>query len=104
MSSDEDVDIIEDEISDDDMQGADQDPEIRYIFASVANVASLKNANTIKVKIIVAEVADSVVKRSVRKLVSPILSKFDLLPEFGMFHSALMIGPCTFVVTNFTDL
>lgn len=24
---------------------------------------------------------------------SPILSKLDLLPEFGLFHSAIMIGP-----------
>jgi hypothetical protein len=50
---------------------------------------SLKNANTIKVKIIVAEVADSMVKKSIRKLVSPVLSKFDLLPEFGMFRKCI---------------
>lgn len=80
--STETVDMIEEEVTDEDIQGAEQDPEI-----------SLSNVNTIKVKIIVAEVADSKVKKSVRKLVSPILSKFDLLPEFGMFHSALMIGP-----------
>jgi len=32
-------------------------------------------------------------EKNFRKLVSPVLSKLDILPEFGMFHSALMIGP-----------
>lgn len=26
-------------------------------------------------------------------MASPILSKLDLLPDFGMFHSSIMIGP-----------
>jgi hypothetical protein len=47
----------------------------------------------VKIKIIVAEVANSAFKKNFRKWVSPVLSKFDMLPEFGMFHSALVIGP-----------
>ncbi|KAL0478810.1 developmentally-regulated protein [Acrasis kona] len=38
-------------------------------------------------------IMDTTVVKTLRKLVSPILSKLDILPEFGMFHSALMIGP-----------
>ena len=40
--------------------------------------------NTIKIKIVVVEVANTKVKKNVRRLISPIMSKFDLFPELGM--------------------
>ena len=47
----------------------------------------------IRIKLVIAEVATSNTRKNVRKLISPFLSKLDLFPEFGMFHSALMVGP-----------
>jgi len=74
---------INDKLTEEELKQIELDPEIQ--------MKNLKNK--IKIKIIVAEVAKSEVTKSFRKLLSPILSKFDVLPEFGMFHSALMIGP-----------
>jgi ribosomal protein L29 len=48
---------------------------------------------TVKVKLVIGEVNRTKSSKTFRQFVSPILAKFDLLPEFGMFHSALMIGP-----------
>eukprot|EP01080_Neovahlkampfia_damariscottae_P009178 gene9178-1266_t len=47
----------------------------------------------VKVKLVIAEVSHTSAGKTFRKLISPVLSKFDVIPEFGMFHSALMIGP-----------
>jgi len=41
----------------------------------------VKLKNKIKVKLIIAEVATSNARKTFRKLVSPFLSAFDLLPE-----------------------
>jgi hypothetical protein len=43
----------------------------------------------IKIKIIITEIIDpkNEIKRGIRKAFSPILSKLNFLPEFGMFHS-----------------
>jgi len=49
--------------------------------------------NNVRIKLVIGEVSHSQTSKTFRELVSPILSKMDLLPEFGMFHSALMIGP-----------
>lgn len=48
---------------------------------------------SVKIKLVIAEVSHTKTGQNFRKMVSPVLSKLDLLPEFGMFHSALMIGP-----------
>jgi len=70
-------------ISEEELKQIELDPDIQ-----------LKNLkNKIKIKLIVAEVANTEITKNFRKLLCPILSKFDVLPEFGMFHSALMIGP-----------
>eukprot|EP01080_Neovahlkampfia_damariscottae_P009179 gene9179-1267_t len=49
--------------------------------------------NKIKIKLVIAEVAQTDMRKNFRQFISPILSTFDLLPEFGMFHSAILIGP-----------
>ena len=48
--------------------------------------------NKIKIKLVIAEVAQNDMRKNFRQFISPILSTFDLLPEFGMFHSAILIG------------
>jgi hypothetical protein len=45
--------------------------------------------NKIKIKLVIAEVAQTDMRKNFRQFISPILSSFDLLPEFGMFHSGL---------------
>jgi hypothetical protein len=50
-------------------------------------------AEKIRIKLLIAETADTTPKRAMRQLVSPLLNTFNVLPELGMFHSALIIGP-----------
>lgn len=47
----------------------------------------------IKIKLIIAEICKSDTQKALRKMLSPILTKLDYQQQFGMFHSALVIGP-----------
>jgi len=47
----------------------------------------------VKIKLIISEVTNSTIRKNFRKLISPILSKLEILPEFGMFHTAIVVGP-----------
>jgi hypothetical protein len=53
----------------------------------------MKVGKKIKIKLVVAEICKSDAQKAVRKMLSPILTKLDLQQQFGMFHSALVIGP-----------
>lgn len=53
-----------------------------------------KIKNKIKIKLIITEITTSKSKKSLRKLISPFTTSLGLSPQFGMFHSALVIGPC----------
>jgi len=57
---------------------------------------SLKNLlfmEKIRIKLLISETAARPSKRAIRQLVSPLLNSLHVLPELGMFHSALIIGP-----------
>lgn len=71
---------VDDEIDFDELEKQDSNPK-----------AQLKDKVTIK--LIVAEIAKSNKEKTVRKLLSPIMSNLDVSPAFGWFHSALVIGP-----------
>jgi hypothetical protein len=47
----------------------------------------------IKAKLVVAEICKSSVQKTLRKMLSPVLTKFDQQQQFGWFHSAFVIGP-----------
>ncbi|KAL9649370.1 hypothetical protein ABK040_016197 [Willaertia magna] len=49
--------------------------------------------NKIKIKLIIAEICKSDTQRALRKMLSPVLTKLDFQQQFGMFHSALVVGP-----------
>lgn len=51
-----------------------------------------KNAR-IKIKLVVSEIMKGSLKKNVRKLLSPIMANYDVLPQFGAFHTALIVGP-----------
>jgi hypothetical protein len=58
------------------------------------DTASQQLKQDIKVKIVVVDQdAKSAFKQNLRKLLSPVLSKIEMVPTMGMFHTALMIGP-----------
>ncbi|KAF0984907.1 hypothetical protein FDP41_000806 [Naegleria fowleri] len=57
---------------------------------------SLLNQDRLRVKIIVSEICDSRGKKAFRQLFSPLLSNTKFLPEMGMFHSAVIVGPWKF--------
>jgi hypothetical protein len=69
-------------LSDEDKRNAQLDPELQKNLKS-----------KVKIKLVIAEVAQTTARKNFRTLISPILSKFDVFPEFGMFHSAIIIGP-----------
>jgi hypothetical protein len=52
--------------------------------------------NSLKIKLVITETSITNNKKIFREIFSPIATKFDLIPKFGMFHSALMIGPWIF--------
>lgn len=54
---------------------------------------SMSNKQNVKVKLVVAEICKSDAQKALRKMLSPILTKMDHQQQFGMFHSALVIGP-----------
>lgn len=55
----------------------------------------------IKIKIIVVDQDQgSTFRKGLRKFLSPIMSSIDVIPQMGMFHSALMIGPWIIEVKN----
>jgi len=48
----------------------------------------------IKIRIVVVDQdAKSAAKQSLKSFLSPVLSKLDVIPKLGMFHSALIVGP-----------
>lgn len=51
------------------------------------------NQKQIKIKLIIAEIAKGDLQKTIRKMLSPVLTKFDHQQQFGMFHSAIVIGP-----------
>lgn len=65
-------------------------------------IPEVKLKNNIKVKLIIAEIAQNQARKTFRKLVSPVLSKLDVLPEFGLFHSFVIYFPVT--TANFDTL
>ncbi|KAL9648865.1 hypothetical protein ABK040_003795 [Willaertia magna] len=47
----------------------------------------------IRIKLLVTETARNSTDRTIRQLLSPVLDTFNVLPEMGMFHTALIVGP-----------
>jgi hypothetical protein len=47
----------------------------------------------IRIKLVIAEICKNNTQKAIRKLLSPILTTFDTQQQFGMFHSALIVGP-----------
>ncbi|KAG2387468.1 hypothetical protein C9374_001800 [Naegleria lovaniensis] len=47
----------------------------------------------IRIKLLVTETARNSTDRTIRQLLSPVLNSFNVLPEMGMFHTALIVGP-----------
>lgn len=70
-------------LTEEELKNAKLDPELQKTLKS-----------KVKVKLVIAEVAQTKTRQNFRELISPILSKLDVLPDFGMFHTALIIGPC----------
>jgi hypothetical protein len=56
-------------------------------------ISKCKVNQKIKVKLIITEIAHEERDRNVRKILSPFASALGLSPRYGMFHSALVVGP-----------
>lgn len=53
----------------------------------------MKVGKTVKIKLVIAEICKSDAQKAIRKMLSPVLTKIDSQQQFGMFHSALVVGP-----------
>jgi hypothetical protein len=49
-----------------------------------------EQGTVVKIKLVITEVAQNVLVKGVRRLVSPIMSKFDLSPELGLFRRSTL--------------
>ncbi|KAG2373290.1 hypothetical protein C9374_012279 [Naegleria lovaniensis] len=53
----------------------------------------IKDEEFLKVKLVVVELHRTAAQRNFRKFLSPVLDTFNVVPQFGLFHSALVVGP-----------
>eukprot|EP01080_Neovahlkampfia_damariscottae_P002776 gene2776-4184_t len=60
----------------------------------------LLSGKSISIKLLIAEIASDQTRKIGRELISPFLSAFKLSPEFGLFHTGLLIGPWILEWTN----
>lgn len=77
---------------DDDFKVEDIDFEVEDVEKE-SQQAHMKIAQSVKIKLVVAEICKSDTQKAIRKMLSPVLTKLDHQQQFGMFHSALVVGP-----------
>jgi hypothetical protein len=77
---------------DDEFGEEEQDLDINKIKEE-SEKKELFVGKTVKVKLVIAEICKSNTQKAIRKMLSPILTTFDNNQQFGMFHSALIVGP-----------
>jgi len=53
----------------------------------------IKDEEFLKVKLVIVELHRTSAQRNFRKFLSPVLDTFNIVPQFGLFHSALVVGP-----------
>ncbi|KAG2377475.1 hypothetical protein C9374_009386 [Naegleria lovaniensis] len=68
-------------------------PEDIEIAERESKLLSTRFKDTIKVKLVIAEIAKNKKERTMRRLLSPIMSSISASPQFGLFHSGVIIGP-----------
>eukprot|EP01080_Neovahlkampfia_damariscottae_P002928 gene2928-4767_t len=49
--------------------------------------------NCIKIKLVLSEATDSAIRKFGNSIMAPVLSKMGWLPEYGLLHPSLIIGP-----------
>jgi hypothetical protein len=47
----------------------------------------------LKIKLVIVEIHNTASTRTMRRMLTPLMDTFGLGPQFGMFHSALVVGP-----------
>ena len=56
-------------------------------------INNFKENQKIKIKLIIVEISHTKKEQNIRKFLSPIATTLGKNPQFGMFHSALVVGP-----------
>lgn len=52
-----------------------------------------KQYETIKIKLVLSNISENSIQKIMKGYLAPILSAWDLLPEYGFLHSSLIFGP-----------
>eukprot|EP00761_Pharyngomonas_kirbyi_P006787 gb/GECH01006795.1/.p1 GENE.gb/GECH01006795.1/~~gb/GECH01006795.1/.p1 ORF type:complete len:424 (+),score=111.40 gb/GECH01006795.1/:1-1272(+) len=71
----------------------DTDFDIQQIREEHASDMRYQSLAQVKVKLVIGEICKSDMQKTIRKMLSPVLTTFDHQQQFGMFHSAVVIGP-----------
>jgi hypothetical protein len=88
---------VEEEISMEDLkEDLLTNPDMEFVFF----IFTQRLDKPLKIKLLITDIhQDNILKKNLRSLMSPILSNLHMLPEFGIFHTALCIGPWKIVFT-----
>eukprot|EP01080_Neovahlkampfia_damariscottae_P006600 gene6600-10763_t len=78
---------------DDDFKFDDIDFDFDEIEQDAKKPEMKISGDVVKIKLVIAEICKSDAQKAIRKMLSPILTKIDNQQQFGMFHSALVVGP-----------
>jgi len=60
---------------------------------SATSIMTVTDEEYLRIKLVIVEIHQNTSQRTFRKVLSPIMDAFDISPTFGLFHSALIVGP-----------
>jgi hypothetical protein len=95
------VDEIEDEKVDTSIVDANKDKRSSISAAEIIELNKIARKTQLhvgreeflKVKLVIVEIHNTTSTRTLRRMLTPIMDTFNISPQFGMFHSALVVGP-----------
>lgn len=75
------------------MIGTEDDIDLNQVQVEDSYYKKFISTRKLKVKIVIVEIHKNTTQRTIRKMLSPVMNQFDAFNTFGMFHSALIVGP-----------
>lgn len=65
-----------------------------YDFPILEVFTFFSNEHKLRVKLVITEICHSDAQKTIRKIISPVISSIpNLNNKFGMFHTAIIVGP-----------
>jgi hypothetical protein len=67
--------------------------QMKQDVAEYESILNVRDEEFLRIKLVIVEIHQNATQRTFRKILSPIMDAFDMSPTFGLFHSALIVGP-----------